>query len=229
MRRGGLALLALFAAGRALAQEPGKPVEILVDPGMGTHEDSRRVPLPAEGPERDAFLQEFVWVDPRGNEAFIGSRSISARDFYTRVGRPDLVARADERTRQRIWMIAGSALTLAATATAGAIVISNAQSLNDPACFTGPTNQNYNECVERANRTTTIGVGIILAGVGVAASLLTTGLLIPEMVTPPDETVRLAVGYNRALARKHGAPGARLELIPSFGPGYQGVLARLAF
>jgi hypothetical protein len=231
MGRGCLAVLVLLGAGRGLAQEKQSPVEILVDPGPGKHGEPRSVALPPEGPERDAVLQGFIRVDTRANEAYVGSQSqsLSAYDFYTRAGRPDLAARADERTRQRVWMIAGSVVTLAASATAGAIVLANAQSLNDPACFVGPTNVAYNDCVERANRTQTIGVGIILAGVTVAASLLTVGILIPEMVTTPDETVHLAVEHNRTLARKHGAPQSRLELLPAIGPGYQGLTARLAF
>jgi len=222
-------VLALLRAGPGLAQEQQKPVEILVDPGPGKHEESRRVVLPPEGPERDAFMQEFIRVDARGNETFVGSRSLSAHEFYTRTGHPDLAARADERTRQRVWMIAGSAVTLAASVTAGVIVLSNAQSLSDPACFVGATNVAYNDCVDRNNKTTTMGAGIILAGVVVSASLFTAALLIPEMVTTPEETVHLAVEHNRALARKHGAPQAQLELLPAIGPGYQGLTARLAF
>jgi hypothetical protein len=41
--------------------------------------------------------------------------------------------------------------------------------------------------------------------------------------------VRLAADYNLALARKHGATGARLHLIPSLAPGQAGLLARLVF
>ena len=229
MGRGCLAALVLLGAGPGLAQEQQNPVEILVDPGPGKHEDSRRVVLPPEGPERDAVLQEFIRVDTRANEAFVNSRSLSAHDFYTRAGRPDLAARADERTRQRVWLIAGSVVTLAASATAGAIVLSNAQSLNDPACFVGATNVAYNDCVDRNNKTTTIGAGIILAGVVVSASLLTVALLIPEMVTTPEETLHLAIEANRALAQKHGAPQSRLELVPAIAPGYQGLAARLTF
>ena len=49
------------------------------------------------------------------------------------------------------------------------------------------------------------------------------------MVTTPTETVRLAADYNLALARKHGATGARLQLIPSLAPGQVGLLARVSF
>jgi hypothetical protein len=49
------------------------------------------------------------------------------------------------------------------------------------------------------------------------------------MVTTPDETVKLATGYNRALGKKYGAPGATFHLLPTFAPGYTGLVARLTF
>jgi hypothetical protein len=216
--------------GAAIVQQNPAPVEILIDPaGPGSkHEESRRVPMPPEGPERDAFLQQFIRVDPRANEAWGAERALSAHDFYTRVGRPDLVARADERTRQRVWLFAGAGLTAIAGVAGGAVVLSNVQDLNDPACFVAG-NTSYNECVDRANKTTSIGTGLILLGIGVGVSLFTWACLIPEMVTTPEETVQLATGYNRELALKHGATGARLQIVPALAPGYQGLTARLTF
>ena len=224
---GWLALITLLGAGTT-AEEAQTPQEILVDPTLGRHEESRQVPMPPEGPAREAFLRDFVRVDPRANEARIGGRTLGAHEFYTRVGRLDLAARADERTRQRIWLFAGAGLTAVAGAVGGAVVLGNAQNLNDPACIAGG-NATYNECVDRANKSTTIGSGLILLGVVAGASLFTWACLIPQMVTSPEETVHLATEYNRALAREHGAPGARLQLTPAFGPGYQGLVARLTF
>ena len=223
-----LVFVVLLGAGTAVAQESQGPVEILVDPAGGRHEESRQVPLPPAGPEREAFLQEFVRVDPRANEAWVGDRTIGAKDFYTRVGRPDLVARSDERTRDRLWLFAGAGLTAIAGVASGVVVLGNAQSLNDPVCFVSG-NASYNECVDRANKTTAIGSGLILAGVVVGVSLFTWACLIPEMVTSPEETVHLATEYNRELARKHGATGAKLQLVPALAPGYQGLVARLTF
>jgi hypothetical protein len=73
-----------------------------------------------------------------------------------------------------------------------------------------------------------------VAAAGVAAGLVVMGNAKntndpSEMVTAPNETVRLAADYNLALARKHGATGARLQLIPSLAPGQAGLLARLTF
>jgi len=230
MLRGFLVVVALGCSTPVLAQSSQEAGEILIEStGPGAqHGDSPRVTMPPEGPGRDAFLRDFIRVNPRDNEASVGGRTLSAFDFYNRVERPDLAARADERTRQRVWLISGSVLTLAAGTAAGAVVIGNAQNVNDPACFVNG-NVSYNECVDRNTKTTLAGSLIIGAGVVVAASLLTWALLIPEMVTAPEETVRLATEYNRGLARKHGATGARLQFLPALAPGYAGLTARLSF
>jgi hypothetical protein len=55
------------------------------------------------------------------------------------------------------------------------------------------------------------------------------GITTPEMVTPREETLRLATDYNRALGQRHGATGTRLELLPAVGPGFAGLSARLRF
>jgi hypothetical protein len=230
MVRGLLFIVSVGMAAPVLAQSDPGAGEILIDATgpNAKHGESTRVPLPPEGPGRQAFLADFITVNPRENEVSSNGRSLSAFDFYNRVGRPDLAAQADEHTRQRIWLISGSVLTLAAGTAAGIIVINNAQNLNDPACFVN-NNQSYNECVDRSKATTLHGSLIIGAGVVVAASLLTWAFLIPEMVTTPEETVHLATQYNRELSKKYGATGARLRIVPSLAPGYAGLTARVTF
>ena len=113
--------------------------------------------------------------------------------------------------------------------TTGVVVLGNVQNLNDPACFVNGQ-ASYNNCVDRSKQTTLIG-GLIIAGaVAVGGGILTWALTTPEMVTPSRETVRLATEYNRNLAIRHGAPsGAKLELLPSIGPGGASLSARLTF
>ena len=38
-----------------------------------------------------------------------------------------------------------------------------------------------------------------------------------------------ATEYNLALAQKHGATGARLQIVPSLSPGHAGLTARVSF
>jgi len=185
------------------------------------------VPLPPEGPGRDAFMKEFLLVDLQNNVVREGSRTISATEFYTRVQRADLAAEAEQRKRQRIWMMAGGGVVAVAGVVAGLAVMSTAQNSNTPGCSTDVFT--HNACIDSSTTATTTGVLILAAGLTVGAGLFTWGVLTPEMVTTPNDTVRLATDYNLELARKHGAAGARLQIFPSLAPGHAGLLARVSF
>ena len=169
----------------------------------------------------------MVRFSPRTNEAFLGTRPLSPQEFYNTVGRADLAARSAERSRQRTWLIVGSVVTLAAGVASGLVVLGNAQSLGDGKCFATP--QSYNECVDRNHQTTTIGTVLIASGVVLGGGLFTWAMTIPEMVTTPEESTRLALEHDRALAKKYGAPAARLDILPAIAPGFAGLAARLTF
>jgi hypothetical protein len=211
-------------------QSAPAPGEILLDPNAHSdHGDSMRLPLPPAGPARETFLQDMVRFNPRGNEAFIGTRPLSAQEFYDAVGRPDLAVRSAERTRQRTWLIVGSVVTLAAGVASGLVVLGNAQSLGDGKCFAAPQPQVYNDCVDRNHQTTTIGTVLIASGVVLGGGLFTWAMTILEMVTTPEESAKLALEHDRALAKKYGAPEARLDVLPAIGPRFAGLTARLTF
>jgi len=212
------------------APGPQEPGEILLDPNAHSdHGESMRLPLPPAGPARETFLQDMVRFNPRTNEAFIGTRPLGAQEFYNAVGRPDLAVRSAERTRQRTWLIVSSVVTLAAGVVSGVIVLGNAQSLGDGKCFAAPQPQVYNECVDRNHQTTTIGTALIASGVVLGGGLFTWAMTIPEMVTTPEESAKLALEHDRALSKKYGAPEARLDVLPAIGPGFAGLTARLTF
>jgi len=215
----------------ATPQTPAEQKEIIIEP-ESPHTDrgeKSRVRLPPAGPGREAFLREFIRVDPRANSPFVGRESISAKEFYGRIGRTDLVAESDGQTRKRIWLMSAATLVMAGSVAGGLVVLGNAQNINDPHCLVNGV-AGYNECVDRANQTTLIGGLIIGLGVVVGGGILTWALLTPEMVTPPEETVRLATEYNRNLAVRHRAPsGAQLQILPSIGPQGASLTARLTF
>jgi hypothetical protein len=212
------------------APSPQAPGEILLDPNAHSdHGDSMRLALPPAGPARETFVQDMVRFNPRTNEAFQGTRPLGAQEFYNTVGRPDLAARSAERTRQRTWLIVGSVVTFAAGVASGVVVLGNAQSLGDGKCFAAPQPQVYNDCVDRNHQTTTIGTVLIASGVIIGGGLFTWAMTIPEMVTTPEESAKLALEHDRALAKKYGAPEARLDVLPAIGPGFAGLTARLTF
>lgn len=228
MRHAWVFLTILGAGAGALGQDRPGQGEILIDStGPDAHHERRTVPLPPAGPGRDAFMKEFLLVDLQNNSVREGSQPISATEFYTRVQRTDLAAEAEQRKRQRIWMMSGGGVVAAAGLVAGVAVMSSAQNSNSPACSTDVFT--HNACIDSSTKTTTTGVLILAAGLTVGAGLFTWGALTPEMVTTPSETVRLAADYNLGLARKHGATGARLQILPSLAPGHAGLLARVSF
>lgn len=229
MACGWVLVVALACASSVQAHPSQGQPEVLIDPnGPGAqHGDPTRVLLPPAGPARKAFLAEFISIDLGGNEAKLGGQPLSPFEFYERVDRPDLAAWADERARQRIWLISGAVLALVAGVTAGAIEFATSPDVNDPSCVANV--YLYNACVESHYQHQSIGSALIGASIVVAASLFTWAMLIPQMVTTPQETVALATDYNRALARKYGAPGTRLQLLPTVTPGYAGLVARLTF
>ena len=206
------------------------PGETVLDPNAHSdHGESMRLPLPPAGPARETFLQDMVRFNPRTNEAFIGTRPLGAQEFYSEVGRPDLAARSAERSRQRTWLIVGSVVTLAAGVTSGLVVLGNAQSLGDGKCFAAPQPQVYNDCVDRNHQSTTVGTVLIASGVLLAGGLFTWAMTIDQMVTTPDESAKLTLEHDRALARKYGAPEAHLDVLPAIGPRFAGLTARLTF
>jgi hypothetical protein len=212
-------------------QQPANPNEIIVesDSPLTDRGEGNRVRLPPPGPGRQAFLKEYIRVDPRANAPFVGTDFLSAKEFYGRIGRTDLVAASDSQTAKRIWLMSAATLVTVAGVAGGVLVLSNAQSLNDPRCFSNG-NTSYNDCVNRANETTLIGGLIIGLAVAVGGGILTWALLTSEMVTPPEETVRLATEYNRKLSVRHGAPeGVQLQFLPSVGPKGASFALRLSF
>ena len=227
-------LLVLGAGTPVVAQSRPGPGEVLIDskqPPPAPDESSEapnEVPLPPPGPEREAFLSRFLWVDPRPNEVSSVEGRLSPREFYQRVGRPDLAAWSEDRSRQRAWLMAGGGLTLLAGVVAGALVAAGGPDTSAPGCLP-QTSPVYADCVERSQKATTTGALLIGAGVALGGALIVWGITTPEMVTTPEETVRLAADYNLELSRKHRASGARLRLVPALAPGYTGLTVRLSF
>ena len=213
-------------------QKSADPNEIIIesDESKTNRGEGHRVRLPPPGPGRQAFLKEYIRVDPRANAPFRGTDFLSAKEFYTQIDRPDLVAASDSQTAKRIWLMSAATLVTVGGIAGGVIVLGNAQNLNDPRCFANG-NTSYNDCVNRANQTTLIGGLIIGLAVAVGGGILTWALLTPEMVTPPEETVRLATEYNRKLSVRHGAPpdAAQLQFLPSVGPKGASLSFRLSF
>src|SRR5215471_1448459 len=194
---GWLVMAVLMSADPAPAQ--AKP-EIIIDAkpsGVVDRDLTTGVALPPPGPGRDAFLSGSMSVDMMLNEVSLGHRPLKAKDFYLKVGRPDLAAWAEERTRQRIWLISGGGLILAAGVVTGLAVIGTGPSTSSPECGQGSDANAYNKCLDRAEKAQMTGAVLIGAGLIAGGVLIVWGMSTPEMVTPAEETLRLATEYNK--------------------------------
>ena len=105
----------------------------------------------------------------------------------------------------------------------------NAQNLNDPACFAQGV-ASYNRCVDSAQKSSLYGALLIGGGVVVGGLLLTIAALTPDTVTTPEETAKLADGYNKNLVKRLNAVAEpKVSIAPVFGPGGGGLAARFTF
>jgi hypothetical protein len=179
------------------------------------------------------FLREMLHVMPRSSDVYIGTskQQLSAAEFYRMVGRPDLISAVRGQQQKRAWLYLTSVITLGAGIASGIIVMNNAQDLNDPACFTRGA-VSYNECVDRNNKTTLIGAGLVGAGAVIGGLFFTLAATTSDYVTSPDETAQLAARYNQALSRRMTgqASTTKFDVTPVFGgKGGSGLMARLRF
>jgi len=195
-------------------------------PGKAVQED-----VPAAGLAREVFYRDMLRIRPHRTEVYTqgGARQLSAVEFYRLVGRGDLAAASEARKGERGILYGFSFLTFAAGVASGIWVTSNAQNLNDPACFAQGT-ASYNRCVDSASKSNLYGALLIGSGVVVGGLLLTLAALTPDMVTTPEETAKLADQYNRNLVKRlNAAAEPRVSVAPVFGPGGGGLAARFRF
>ena len=213
------------------AAEP-KSQEIVIDAKQPEREWSTGVEKPPPGPGREAFDAQAVSVDAILNEVKRGGKPLPASDFYRLMERPDLMAWSDDRTRQRIWLISSGTVVALAGVVAGVFVMGTGPDTSSPECQTSQY-QDYSNCLDRASKAQMTGAFILGASLAVGGVLFVWGMNIPEMVTPAEQTLKMATEYNRTLSVKHGgsppSSGVRFQLVPAVAPGYAGLAARLSF
>jgi hypothetical protein len=206
--------------------------ETVIDVKQPEREWSTGVEKPPAGPGREAFDREAISVDAILNEVKRNGKPYGAADFYRTVGRPDLAAWSEDRTRQRTWLIASGTIIAVAGVVTGIVVMGTGPDTNSPQCQTNDY-ADYTNCYDRASKAQMTGAFILGAGLAAGGVLFVWGMNIPEMVTPAEATLKMATDYNQSLSVKNGgsAPssGVKLRILPALGPGYAGLSAKLTF
>lgn len=218
----------------AATRAPAAPrqEEIVIDSGQREREWSTGVEKPPPGPGRVAFDAQAISVDAILNEVKRHGEPLAASEFYRLMGRPDLQKWSEDRTRQRTWLISSGTVIALASVVSGVIVMGSGPDTSSPECQTRDY-ADYTGCYDRASKAQMTGAFILGAGLAVGGVLFVWGMNIPEMVTPAEDTLKMATEYNQTLSVKNGgsppSSKVRFRLAPSVAPGYAGLTARLTF
>lgn len=211
--------------------EPKQP-EVVIDVKQPEREWSTGIEKPPAGPGRDAFDAQAISVDAILNEVKRKGQPLAASEFYRLAGRPDLVKWSEDRTRQRTWLIASGTVIALAGVVTGVFVMGTGPDTSSPECQTTHY-EDYSACLDRASKAQMTGAFILGASLAVGGVLFVWGMNIPEMVTPAEDTLKMATEYNRTLSVKNGGspPSSKVQfrIVPSVAPGYAGLTARLTF
>jgi hypothetical protein len=209
-----------------------KQEEVVIDSGQREREWSTGVEKPPPGPGRATFDAQAISVDAILNEVKRNGQPLPASEFYRLTGRPDLVKWSEDRTRQRTWLIASGTVLAIAGVVTGVVVMGTGPDTSSPECQTTHY-EDYSACLDRASKAQMTGAFILGASLAVGGVLFVWGMNIPEMVTPAEQTLKMATDYNRTLSIKNGGspPSSKVQfrLVPSVAPGYAGLTARLTF
>ena len=211
---------------------PKPQEEIVIDSGQREREWSTGVEKPPPGPGRAAFDAQAISVDAILNEVKRNGQPLPASEFYRLTGRPDLEKWSEDRTRQRTWLIASGTVIALAGVVTGVFVMGTGPDTSSPECQTSHY-EDYTACLDRASKAQMAGAFTLGASLAVGGVLFVWGMNIPEMVTPAEQTLKMATEFNRTLSIKNGgsppSSNVQFRLVPSVAPGYAGLTARLTF
>jgi len=204
------------------SQEPGTPAALQQQP-------SSRLPK--------GFLNQFVHYDTLNQQAYLGSqrRPLTPSEFFTFVGKPELVAKSADLSRQRdILFVSAGAITLVGIATA-VVAWSSLPNLNQSFCVANASN--YNDiCVSEHQTKMVTGTVGLIGGLSVGAMLATLGYWSNPNVYSPDQLLTLASQHNAALLRQlregtapNGSHSLRMKVTPYVTPQGAGLLTSMRF
>jgi hypothetical protein len=136
------------------------------------------------------------WVAYQGDL----DQEISAKDFYTQVGRPDLYVKYQSRRKTMIaWYVAGGVLAAASVALLAGIFPSDSCNVSDP-CFDQQEKDNEDRLKTYA------ALSFLVGGLSAGAWLIGIWYHVHPQPITENEAKTLADGYNQHIRQELGLP-----------------------
>jgi hypothetical protein len=209
----------------APAPTPAPPPPVVVAPPPVTPAPTptpapvEPTPAPAPPPARDPRELHFGQAFPTKNRVslvekgvWIANRRISGLELYQQLGRPDFIARFEQRANLRRALGIGGAVTTAAGITGMIVSLSSR-------CIRRQGVSNGRCLLYEIPQELAIPSGIV-AGVGVG--LIVTALVLSSEPVPPEELLPAIDKYNEGIKAQPAPVTIRLE--PVIGPGNAGLV-----
>ena len=193
----------------------------------------------APAPHVRLFLQEYVAYDASTGEATRGQSKtpMSREELYRLLGRPDLVDTADAHRTQRTVLFVGAGAAIVGGIVAGLALRANIPEMNSAYC-TSDVRVYNEECDPQMRKYEVLSAVAMVSGALVGGGLIAWGSSISTDGATRTAIAGMVASYNGNLMhrlRESGTTtrtagsGARLDVMPSVGPGGGSVQARLTF
>jgi hypothetical protein len=187
--------------GRALTAHQGSGVDVALN-GAAVEARVRTVKDDLdEITRRNTFERKRLWfiegraADSSFKEAYVNNEELSRSEFFSMVGREDLVRAVDTRSRMKKWLILPGLLVAAA---GGAMLIPDA--FNPCVRYEGSLS---GSCLQHA-RPSMLIPSLAVMGVGLAA--FTVGIALPSFSISEGEAEKLGEAYNEKLLHDLDVP-----------------------
>lgn len=166
--------------------------------------------IPAE------FLDQALTWDAANNRAVKGRQKtvLTRNEFFTEVGRVDLIARSESLASRRVLLFGSAAGLVAAGIAGGVALLATSPDMNSAKCVANITNFTLCHNDNRVHQTG--GIGLMSATIATAMLLATLGWWSNPEVLDSDEAISLTSKYNAGLMKR--LRGQTVSWMPAVSP-----------
>jgi hypothetical protein len=162
-----------------------------------------------------AFMDQFLTYDETEGGVFVGKgrRPLARDDFFTAVGRPDLLAKSHEASRRRLILAISGGAVLATGVTMAVVAWSGAPDLNSAYCVQSP--KVFNEvCVPDSHHRDIIAASGLVGGIAIGTLLGALAYWSSPNILSHDDTAALVAKHNAGLLKRLRAERSDLSVVP---------------